>query len=131
MLDVFGKIYTSIIKRRITFYVNICGKISEAQIGFRERYSTIDNAFILNALIRNHIDRKRSRLYVCFVDFQKAFDSESRNKSCSVLKLNVIKGNIFKVVHSMYETVRARVRVDEDIILKLLIVQLDSNKAVC
>ena len=63
LLDVFGKIYTSIINRRITFYINIYGKISDAQAGFREGYSTIDNAFILNALIQNHIMRKRSRLY--------------------------------------------------------------------
>ena len=114
MLDVFGKIYTSIINRRITFYVNIYGKISEAQAGFREGYSTIDNAFILNALIQNHITRKRSRLYVCFVDFQKAFDSVNRRKLWRVLKTNGIKGNIFRVVHSMYESVKTCVRVNGD-----------------
>ena len=112
LLDVFGKIYTSIINRRITFYINIYGKISDAQAGFREGYSTIDNAFILNALIQNHIMRKQSRLYVCFVDFKKAFDSVNRNKLWQVLKTNGIKGNIFRVVHSMYESVKTCVRVN-------------------
>ena len=114
MLDVFGKIYTSIINRSITFYVNLYGKISEAQAGFREGYSTIDNAFILNALIQNHITRKRSRLYVCFVDFQKAFDSINRRKLWYVLKTNGIKGNIFRVVHNMHESVKTCVRVKGD-----------------
>ena len=91
LLDVFGKNYTSIINRRITFYINIYGKVSDAQAGFREGYSTVDNAFILNALIQNHIVRKRSKLYVCFVDFKKAFDSVNRNKLWQVLKSNGIK----------------------------------------
>ena len=112
LLVVFGKIYTSIINRRITFYINIYGKISDAQAGFREGYSTIDNAFILNALIQNHISRKRSRLYVCFVDFKKAFDSVNGNKLWQVLKTNGIKGNIFRVVYSMYESVKTCVRVN-------------------
>ena len=42
LLDVFGKIYTSIINRGITFYFNIYGKVSDAQAGFREGYSTVD-----------------------------------------------------------------------------------------
>ena len=89
-MNVFGKIHTSIINRRVRFYVNIYGKISDAQAGFREGYSTIDNTFILNALIQNNILRKRSRLFVCFFDFQKAFDSVSRSKLWNVLKLNGI-----------------------------------------
>ena len=56
--------------------------------------------------------RKRSRLYVCFVDFKKAFDSVNRNKLWQVLKTNGIKGNIFRVVHSMHESVKTCVRVN-------------------
>ncbi|MEW8547342.1 MAG: reverse transcriptase family protein, partial [Candidatus Thiodiazotropha sp.] len=85
LLDVFGKIYVSIINRRVTFYVNIYDKISEAQAGFREGYSTIDNAFVLSALLQKYIGRKGGRLYVCFVDFKKAFDSVNRQKLWQVL----------------------------------------------
>ena len=65
LLDIFGKIYTGILNRRIKFRVNIYSKISESQSGFRDNNSTIDNAFILNSLIDRYISRKRRKLYVC------------------------------------------------------------------
>ena len=65
LLDIFGKIYTGILNRRIKFRVNIYSKISESQSGFRENNSTIDNAFILNSLIDRYISRKGRTLYVC------------------------------------------------------------------
>ena len=71
MLDVFGKIYLSVINRRVTFYVDVYDKISEAQAGFREGYSTIDNAFILSAILQKYLNRKGGKFYVCFVDFKK------------------------------------------------------------
>lgn len=52
-----GKIYTSIINRRLTFYAQIYNRISEAQAGFRPQYSRIDNAFTLNTLIENALNR--------------------------------------------------------------------------
>ena len=65
LLDIFGKIYTGILNRRLKFRVNIYSKISESQSGFRENNSTIDNAFILNSLIDRYISRKGRKLYVC------------------------------------------------------------------
>ena len=112
LLDVIGKIYTSILNRRITFYVNMYGKISEAQFGFREGYSTIDNAFILNSIIERYLAKKKGKIYVCFVDFKRTFDSVNRQKLWSVLKTNGLKGNLFKVVKSMYESVKACVRIN-------------------
>ena len=58
LLNIFSKIYTSIISRRVTFYTNIYNKISESQAGFREGYSTIDNAFILYSLIHKYLSKK-------------------------------------------------------------------------
>ena len=81
-----GKIYTSILNRRITFYVNIYVKIAKAQAGFREGYTTVDNAFILSACVQKYLNKKDGRLYVCFVDFEKAFDNVNRNKLWNVLK---------------------------------------------
>ena len=58
LLDIFRKLYASILNRRITFYTNIYNKITESQAGFRENYSTTDNAFILQTLINRYISRK-------------------------------------------------------------------------
>ena len=71
LLSVFSKLYTSVLNRRVTFYVNMYDKISECQAGFREGYSNVDNAFILNAFVDKYLSKKRHKLYVAFVDFKK------------------------------------------------------------
>lgn len=114
LLDVLGKIFTSIINRRVTFYVNLYSKISETQFGFREGYSTVDNAFILNSIIERYLAKKKGKLYVCFVDFKCAFDSVNREKLWAVLKTNGLKGNLMKVIKSMCEGIKTCVRVDND-----------------
>ena len=114
LLDVLGKIFTSIINRRVTFFVNLYSKISEAQFGFREGYSTVDNAFILNSIIERYLAKKKGKIYVCFVDFKRAFDSVNREKLWAVLKTNGLKGTLMKVIKSMYEGVKTCVRVNGD-----------------
>ena len=110
LLDVFGKIYTGILNRRITFYVNMFDILPESQSGFRENYSTIDNAFILQSLIDRYISRKGRKLYVAFVDFKQAFDRVNREKMWSVLQKAGIKGKLFYSLTQIYKQVKAQVR---------------------
>ena len=83
LLDIFWRICTSILNRRITFYVNIYSKISESQSGFRESYYTVDNAFVLQSLIDRYIFRRGRKLYVAFVDFKQAL-TDLIEKSCGL-----------------------------------------------
>ena len=113
LLDVFGKIYTAILTRRVTFYTNIYNKISESQAGFREGYNTIDQSFILYSLIHKYLSKKRGKLYVAFVDLTKAFDSINRSKLWNVISKTGIKGKLYKNLLSMYNSVKACVRTNE------------------
>ena len=110
LLNIFSKIYTSIISRRVTFYTNIYNKISESQAGFREGYSTIDNAFILYSLIHKYLSKKRGKLYVAFVDLTKAFDLINRRKLWKIVSDTGIKGKLYKNLFAMYTSVKACVR---------------------
>ena len=113
LLDVLGKIYTSILTRRVTFYTNIFSKISESQAGFRDGYSMTDQAFILYSLIHKYLSKKRGKLYVAFVDLTKAFDSINRSKLWKVVSKTGIKGKLYKNLLSMYQLVKACVRTNE------------------
>ena len=48
------------------------------QIGFRKGYRTADHVFVLNSMI-NSYTRKGKKIYGCFVDFSKAYDSVWRD----------------------------------------------------
>ena len=55
LLDILGKLFTSVINRRLTYFTNIYNCVDESQAGFREGYSTIDNAFVQQTLIYNSL----------------------------------------------------------------------------
>ena len=48
--------------------------LTEAQSGFRAGRSTIDQLFTLRRMTAEYIEYGND-LYVCYVDFEKAFDS--------------------------------------------------------
>ena len=50
--------------------------LHQSQIGFQPGFRTSDHIFALKTLIDDHIGNKnKGKLYACFVDFKKAFDS--------------------------------------------------------
>ena len=51
--------------------------LTEAQAGFRAGHSTIDQLFILRRMTGEYIEYGKD-LYICYVDFQKGFDSAWR-----------------------------------------------------
>ena len=50
--------------------------VNEIQLGFMHKRGTIDAAFILRRL--QEYDAKGKKLYMCFVDLEKAYDRETR-----------------------------------------------------
>jgi hypothetical protein len=72
---------------------------------------TADHVFILKTLIDKYCQSKNGRLYACFVDFHKAFDSVIHVG----LKLKLLKNNVgtmfYRIIANMYEQSRACVKV--------------------
>ncbi|MEW8548219.1 MAG: reverse transcriptase family protein [Candidatus Thiodiazotropha sp.] len=112
LLDIFGKIYTSIINRRLIFVTNLYSIISEAQAGFRNGYSTIDNLFILQGVISKYLSKRHGKLYVGFVDFKAAFDSVHRDKLWLSLNHYGVKGKLLSSIKAVYRSVKACVKVN-------------------
>ena len=54
--------------------------------------------------------KKRGKLYIGYVDFQKAFDSVSTPILWNLIRKLGIKGKLYNTLHKMYESVKACVR---------------------
>ena len=65
--------------------------------------------FTLLAAIHKQFSFNR-KLYVAFIDVEKAFDSISRKLLRPILVKNGVTGKLYRCVRSMYRTVKARVR---------------------
>jgi hypothetical protein len=105
-----GKLFTSILNRRLLEWSNNNDVITDAQFGFRPGYSTTDAIFALHSIISSSLSGKK-RLYCAFIDFQKAFDSVDRIKLWHKLSAVGIRGKVLNVIKSLYSNIRACVTV--------------------
>ncbi|XP_067131377.1 uncharacterized protein [Centruroides vittatus] len=79
LLNCVSKIFCNILYYRLITWLNLNNILFENQAGFREKYSTLDNIFILHTLISKTLMRKRRKVYAFFVDLSSAFDTVDRN----------------------------------------------------
>ena len=101
-----GKLFTTLINSRLGKFVEDMELIGPEQAGFRSGYSTVDHIFVLNSLIDFYLFRKK-RLYACFIDYKKAFDSIQRQQLWMKLCNLEIQGKLFNVIYDMYTKVKS------------------------
>ena len=89
-----------------------CDIRAAGQAGFRKDHRTTDNVFIIHTLVAQ-ARRSHRKLYCCFVDFKKAFDSVPRHTLWQVLAELGINGNILDSLKSMYAQDEACVMTQE------------------
>lgn len=111
LINIGSKLYSYIINKRLTQWIEDNCIINEAQAGFRKKYSTTDHIFTLFSLVQKQFSNNK-KLYVAFIDFKKAFDMVDRNKLWSILRKRGIKGKMYNAIKSMYSVVKARVKVN-------------------
>ena len=75
--------------------------LPDTQYGFRKVRSTILAAKKLIELIRTGI-RSKKRYYVCYVDFEKAFDKLDRQLLFTMLQRNGLPVHFTKVLYNIY-----------------------------
>ena len=96
-----GKLFTSILQSRLNKYIEIHNILNPEQFGFRSNARTTDSLFILQQLLHKYT-KQHEKLYVGFIDYEKAFDSVWQSGMIHKLQKEGIKGKFLKVIKSMY-----------------------------
>ena len=107
-----SKIFSSIILQRIKLKTEEL--LSEAQAGFRRDRSTIDQIFTLRQLAEKY-EEFGKELYVCYIDFRKAFDSIWRKGLWHVMRHLGYPDKIIRILENAYKDTFSAVRVDGDL----------------
>ena len=89
LLSVPGKVYASIIEKRIRQLTE--GKLGENQAGFRRNRGCQDQIFALRQIIEKSWEYNKD-LYLGFVDLEKAYDKVPRHSMFRTLQLYGING---------------------------------------
>jgi hypothetical protein len=98
---VLAKVFAMILESYINQWVETNDLRAKGQAGFRKDFRTTDNLFILRTL-NEQAKFQKKKLYTCFVDFKKAFDTIPKDLLWQVLEGLSIIGRILECLCSMY-----------------------------
>ena len=98
---VLSKLCAMVLEARLSVWAESRGIRADGQAGFRKGHRTVDHVFTLRALVTQAKQRKR-KLFCCFVDFKKAFDSIPREQLWQVLAEIGVVGPLLQCLQSMY-----------------------------
>ena len=70
-----GKLFNLVLNSRLDKFLEENKLIDKSQTGFTKNTRTQDHIFVLKTLIDKYTNKAGDKLYACFVDFRKAFDS--------------------------------------------------------
>jgi hypothetical protein len=97
-----GKLFNSILNKRLDKYLEKHNIINPCQIGFISKSRTSDHMFVLKTLIDKYNSGKGGKPFACFVDFKKAFDNVIHSGiKYKLFKYN-ISGQFYKILSDMY-----------------------------
>ena len=114
--NVLGKLFGSVLNTRLDAFAVRIGARAEGQAGFRKGRSTIDQVFVLRHLIdRTRFSSDASKLYLCFVDFQKAFDRVLRGLLMERLASLGIHGEMMQALGNIYWHVTLQTKLQHEL----------------
>ncbi|MCG8049041.1 MAG: reverse transcriptase family protein, partial [Candidatus Thiodiazotropha endolucinida] len=109
LISCLGKLFTSVINRRLINWSTENEISTDAQFGFKANHSTVDAIFVLQNLINMYL-KKKQKLYCAFIDLKRAFDTVYRHGLWYKMIKYGIDGKLIKLLRNMYSKVKSCVR---------------------
>ena len=105
-----GKLYSSILLNRLTvFRAKVCPDTPNQQ-GFAKGGQTNDHTLVLKTILEKYLKKKKQRVFACFVDYRKAFDSVCRIALLKKLDHMGVCGGFFASISDMYCNSRTSIK---------------------
>ena len=112
LMNCLTKLLCSMMNERVYTFLQNNQTINKAQIGFLKGNRTTDHILTLKAIINKYVHDGKGKLYACFVDFRKAFDSLSHQKLFLKMRKNGLNGNILKLLQNIYKNSECSVKLN-------------------
>ena len=96
-----SRLYASILAQRLVQYTEQQHLRSPTQAGYRPEHGTIHQTFVLQHVIDKH-RRRKSPLYLCFVDLKSAYDRVQWQMLWDLLRRLGVQGTALGAIQSLY-----------------------------
>ena len=119
VINTIAKILAIMINERLDKFMEDKKILRKEQIGFKKKSRPADHLFVVKTLF-DHYKGHNKKLFTCFVDFQKAFDSVWRiGMYYKLIQTGFDKG-IIKLLKDMYDKTSQRLKFDNKISRKIV-----------
>ena len=111
LLNILSKVFAGVLHNRLMIWCEKESIFSDLQFGFRPNHSTVDSIFIHKTLIDAQLSRKQKKLFTCYIDFTKAFDTVIWDILwLKLAKIGISENSTFlKMLKSIYSSVTAQI----------------------
>ena len=106
-----GTLFSAVLNNRLLTHLQDHNLIHPSQIGFLKGFRTSDHISSLRTLIDKCVtNANKGKLFCCFVDFQKAFDSIWHDGLLHKLLYKNIGGQFYNLISDMYSKTKCAVK---------------------
>ena len=111
IMNTLLKLVCTMMSKRLQKFLTAAKVIRPEQIGFKPKSRTSDHILTIKALVNKYVcDQKNSKLYTCFVDFKKAFDSVPQHLLYEQLNKKNINGKFLSLLKNIYKKTECAVK---------------------
>ena len=110
LMSCLGKLFISVLNNRLLLFTIHNKILSDSQLGFLAGNRTSDAHIILNNIVRKHCHKNNTKIFSCFIDFSKAFDTVPRDILFKKLLRQGINGRFFNIIKNIYNNDEACVK---------------------
>ena len=115
MTSAVGKMFNSILNPRLDDLLCKNNIINNCQIGFTKNATTSYHMFIIKCISDKYCKTKDGKVYTCFVDFQKAFDTVIHTGIKIKLLSIGVGSKFYEIIKDMYEVSKSCVKLQNHI----------------
>ena len=112
LISCLCKLFISILNTRLLSFTKNQRILADSQLGFVPGNRTSDAHILIHNLVRKVCHKNNSKIYSCFVDFKKAFDSIPRDILLKKLEKYGITGKFFNILRNIYTSDKACVKLE-------------------
>ena len=113
LINTISKIYLKIINDRLTQFVENKNILSPYQAGFRSREECMNQVATLLEVVKRR-EFRGLKTFMCFIDFEKAYDNVSHELLFNKLQKYSIPGYLINTLKDIYRNTNMRIRINGD-----------------
>ena len=107
------KVVCVLLQNRIQSYFNTYNLIDSNQIGFKSGHRTADHLLTLKAGVKKYVTIGKKKLFACFIDLKKAFDSVWHEGLFLKMSKYGINDNSLDIIKDIYKKTLCAVKIED------------------